>query len=187
MKTLSLLRMVVSSQEGWSDISRTPPSLWGSFLKIVLLPSLLATGMILYAAKYHGNVYAPQVTFDYWVDIALLFLLTSWGSVHAMAWFIHHAVHTKSKPPYADSYRLAAIAPVPIWLSALSLFIPIPLVNIVVAIVGLIASGWLIFHGLDALFEHDDSVRTESLAYTVFTVGALVWALIVALLVMPLV
>ncbi|WP_024301916.1 YIP1 family protein [Pseudogulbenkiania sp. MAI-1] len=186
MKPLSLFRMVVSSKEGWNDIARTHPSPWGAFLKIVLFPSSVAAGMILYAAWFHGDVYAPEVTFGYWAGVAVIFLLTSWGCVHVMAWFIRQAVHTDSRPSYADSYRLAAIAPVPIWLSALSLFVPIPLFNALAAILGLMASGGLIYHGLDALFEHDDSVRTEALAYTVFSVGALVWALIVALLVMPL-
>lgn len=186
MRPLSLFRMVVSSKEGWNDISRTHPSPLGSFLKIVLIPSLVATGMILYAARFHGEVYSTHVTFEYWAGIALLFLLTSWGCVHVMAWFIRYAVHTESRPSYADCYRLAAIAPVPIWLSALSLFAPVPIFNALAAILGLMASGGLIYHGLDALFEHDDSVRTEALAYTVFSVGALVWALIVALLVMPL-
>lgn len=40
--------------------------------------------------------------------------------------------------------------------------------------------------GLRSLYTlHDDSVRTEALAHTVFAVGALVWTLIVAFLAMP--
>jgi len=186
MKPLSLFRMIISSQGEWNDIAQTHSSPGATFLTIMLFPSLVAAGMILYAAGFHGSVYAPEVTFGYWAGVALLFLLTSWGCVHVMAWFIRQAVHTESRPSYANCYRLAAIAPVPIWLSALSLFVPIPAFNALAAILGLMASGGLIYHGLDALFEHDDSVRTEALAYTVFSVGALVWALIVALLVMPL-
>ncbi|MNT59905.1 hypothetical protein D3C72_1974520 [compost metagenome] len=90
------------------------------------------------------------------------------------------------RPPYADCYRLAALAPLPIWLSALSLLVPLPFFNMAIGLLGLLASGLLIYHGLDALFEHEDSVRTESLAYTVFTVGALLWAVLVALIAVPL-
>ena len=70
--------------------------------------------------------------------------------------------------------------------AALTLLVPSPLFNMLAGIAGLLASSGLIFHGLDALFEHDDSIRTLSLTYTIFSVGALVWAMVVGLLVMPL-
>lgn len=186
MRPLSLFRMVTSSTAGWEEIAQKPPALLDVFLKVVLLPSLLASGMVLYAAWFHGAVYGSSVPFSHWLIVALVFQLTSWASVHAMAWFIRMAVHTAARPSYAACYRLAAIAPVPIWLSALSLLVPIPLFNVLATLVGLLASGGLIYHGLDALFEHDSSVRTQELAYTVFSVGVLVWALITAFLVMPL-
>lgn len=186
MRPLSLFHMVTSSKEGWEEISHSHPSLWHLFRTIVLFPSLLASGMVLYAAWFHGAIYGTSVPFRHWIIVSLVFLLTCWGSVHAMAWFIRFAVHTPSRPDYRDCYRLAAIAPVPIWLSALSLFIPVPLFNVLATFIGLLASGGLIYHGLDALFEHDSSIQTQSLAYTVFSVGVLVWALIAAFLVMPL-
>ncbi len=185
MNPLMSVRMLWSSRAGWDALSRTHPSSFRSFVLIVLPLSLLASAMILYAAWFHAGSYGTQAPFSYWQAVALTFLLTCWLSVHAMAQFIRVAVHTRTRPAYADCYRLAAIAPIPIWLSSLSLLVPSPLFNVVAAVLGLLASGGLIFHGLDALFEHDDSVRTEALAHTVFAVGALVWTLIVAFLAMP--
>lgn len=186
MKLLAPVQMVYSSRQGWADLARRHPSIGMTFAKVVLPPSLFAAAMLLYAAHYHGAVYAADVPFTRWLYVAAVFLLLSWLCVHVMAAFIRLAVHADARPAYADCYRLAAIAPVPLWLSAVGLLAPSPLVNAAVALLGLLAAGGLIYHGLDALFEHDDSVQTASLAYTVFSMGALVWALLAALLVLPL-
>jgi hypothetical protein len=178
--------MVTSSNAGWDELSQRKPSLIEQFFRVVFFPSVMAAGMLLYAAWFHGSDYGAQVPFYHWEFIAFVFLTTSWACVHIMAAFIRVSVHSIDKPDYADCYRLAAIAPLPIWMSALSLFVPIPLFNVRSTILGLLASGGFIFHGLVALFEHDSSVRTQSQAYTVFSVGVLVWALIVAILVIPL-
>lgn len=186
MSLLTPVRMMMSSHDGWGELAKSHPSLGASFAKVVLPPSLLGSMMILYAAYFHADVYAPAVPFRHWQYIALLFLLVSWLCVHLMAYVIRLSVHTERRPAYRDCYRLAAIAPLPIWLSALTLLVPSPLFNMLAGVAGLLASSGLIFHGLDALFEHDDSIRTLSLTHTIFSVGALVWAMVVGLLVLPL-
>lgn len=186
MTPLTPLRMLLSSHHGWDEIAHHHASTARSFFRIVLPASLFAAAMLLYAAYFNGEVYAPQVPLAQWQAVIVLFLLLNWFSVHLMAGFIRMAVHAEARPPYADCYRLAALAPLPIWLSALSLLVPLPFFNMAIGLLGLLASGLLIYHGLDALFEHEDSVRTESLAYTVFTVGALLWAVLVAMIAVPL-
>ncbi|WP_024304564.1 YIP1 family protein [Pseudogulbenkiania sp. MAI-1] len=186
MSLLTPVRMMVSSQDGWDELARSHPSLGASFAKVVLPASLLGSAMILYAAYFHADVYAPAVPFRHWLYIALLFLLVSWLCVSLMAYVIQHAVRSTRPLAYRDCYRLAAIAPLPIWLSALTLMVPSPLFNMLAGVAGLFASAGLILHGLDALFEHDHWVRTLSVTYTVFSVGALVWAMVIGLLVLPL-
>ena len=119
MNPLMSVRMLWSSHAGWDALSHTHPSSFRSFALIVLPLSLLASAMILYAAWFHAGSYGTQAPFSYWQAVALTFLLTCWLSVHAMAQFIRVAVHTRPRPAYADCYRLAAIAPIPIWLSSL--------------------------------------------------------------------
>ncbi|RQO73358.1 DUF1282 domain-containing protein [Aquitalea sp. FJL05] len=186
MSPLSPLRMLWSSGHSWDTLSQSHSSVSASFYRIVLPGSLLGTAMLLFAASYHGNVYAPEVSFTHWLVVSLLFMVTNWLAVPLMAWVIRQSVHAPSRPAFADCYRLAAIAPVPIWLSTLTLLLPLPLFNMACGVIGLLASGMLLYHGLDALFEHDDSVSTQSMAYTVFSVGALVWLFVVALLMTPL-
>lgn len=186
MKLLTPVTMLYSSHEGWDELAQSHPSLLQTFSRLVLPASLLGSAMVLYAARFHGLVYAPSLSFAYWQNIAVLFLLLGWGCTHLMAYVIQHSVHTPARAPYADCYRLAAIAPLPIWLSSLTLFVPNPFFNVLCACAGLLASGALLYHGLDRFFEHDDSVATLSMAYTVFSVGALLWTFAVALLVLPL-
>ena len=186
MSLLTPVRMLMSSEDGWDELARSHPSLAASFGKVVLPASLLSSAMIVYAARFHGEVYAPAVPFRQWCYVALLFLLVSWLCVPLMGYVIQHSVRSTRPLAYRDCYRLAAIAPLPIWLSALTLIVPSPLFNLLAEVAGLFASAGLILHGLEALFEHDHWVRALSITYTVCAVGALVWALVIGLLVLPL-
>ncbi|KJV30659.1 hypothetical protein VI06_07915 [Aquitalea magnusonii] len=180
------LQMIYSSRHGWDQLGQRHPSVLNSFVKIVLPASLFAGGMVLYTATYHADSYAPGVPLQNWQQASLILLLTSWLAVSLMAWVIRQSVHASSRPAFADCYRLAALVPLPIWLSAVSLLLPYPALNVLCALLGLAASAGLLYHGLDAWFEHDDSVHTLSLAYTIFAIGALVWLFVVALLLLPL-
>ncbi|WP_174873138.1 YIP1 family protein [Vogesella oryzae] len=186
MTPLTPFRMLLSSHHGWDELAGRHPDLMHSFMRVVLPASTLCAAMLLYAGHINGHVYSPALSLPGWDMMVLLFWLACWGSVHLMAAFIRKAVHAAARPPYADCYRLAGLTALPIWLSSLGLLLPWPLFNAAVGVLGLVASALLLYHGLDALFEHDDSVRTESLAYTVFSVGALVWSLLVALILLPL-
>lgn len=186
MNLMNAPKMIWSSHEGWPELARQHPSVMATFFKVVLPLSLLPVAMILYAATWHRAVYAPDTTLMNWVWISLVFLVVEWGCVFAMGWLIQ-SVESRDHPlEYRDGFRLAAYAPIPIWLSSLSLFVPSPALNVVVALLGLLASGGLIYHGLDGWFQHDESVTTASRAYTIFSFGALIWALVVAILVVPL-
>ncbi|MFC3627322.1 YIP1 family protein [Vogesella amnigena] len=186
MTPLTPFRMLLSSHHGWDELATRHPGSSRVFARVVLPASTLAAAMLLYAGHVNGPVYAANLAMLRWDVMVLLFWCACWGSVQLMAGFIRMAVHAEARPPYADCYRLAALAALPIWLSSLGLLLPWPLFNAAVGVLGLLASGLLLYHGLDALFEHDDSVRTESLAYTVFSVGALLWSLLVALILLPL-
>lgn len=185
MTPLTPFRMLFSSQHGWEELATRHPGSSRVYSRVVLPASTLAAAMLLYAGHVNGSAYTTDLSTLRWDVMVLLFWCACWGSVHLMAGFIRMSVHAESRPPYADCYRLAALSALPIWLSSIGLLLPWPLFNAAVGALGLLASGLLLYHGLDALFEHDDSVRTESLAYTVFSVGALVWSLLVALILLP--
>ncbi|MEQ6289993.1 YIP1 family protein [Vogesella sp. GCM10023246] len=186
MTPLTPFRMLLSSHHGWDELAHRHPDIVHSFLRVVLPASTLAAAMLLYAGHVNGRAYAADLSLLNWDVMVALFWVACWGSVHLMAGFIRMAVHAEARPAYADCYRLAGLAALPIWLSSLTLLLPWPLFNVAIGVLGLLASGLLLYHGLDALFEHDDSVRTEALAYTVFSVGALVWSVLVALILLPL-
>ncbi|MBI3144761.1 MAG: DUF1282 family protein [Pseudogulbenkiania sp.] len=186
MNLLNAPKMIWSSQDGWPELAKRHPSVMATFFKVVLPLSLLPIAMILYAASWNRSVYAPDTALMDWVWIAAVFLVVEWGCVFAMGGLIQ-SVESRDHPlEYRDGFRLAAYAPIPIWLSALSLFVPSLAFNVAVALLGLLASGGLIYHGLDGWFEHNKSLTTLSRAYTIFSFGALIWALVVSILVVPL-
>ena len=75
MTPLTPLRMLLSSHHGWDEIANHHASTARSFFRIVLPASLFAAAMLLYAAYFNGEVYAPQVPLAQWQAVIVLFLL----------------------------------------------------------------------------------------------------------------
>jgi hypothetical protein len=85
-------------------------------------------------------------------------------------------------PSYEQAFTLAAIAPTPLWLSALALFIPNAWVNGVVVALAWVASAALIYHGVYPLFRLQDESKARVMGSFVLMAGIIAWiALLVVL------
>ena len=78
-------------------------------------------------------------------------------------------------PGYEAAYSLAAIAPVPLWLSALALFVPSLAFNVVVVAAAWLASFALIRHGVRPLLQVDDGQKAHYIANMVTMAGIGAW------------
>src|SRR5690554_5307481 len=78
---------------------------------------------------------------------------------------------------------LAALAPLPLWSSALVLVIPSLLLNALAVLVALGISISLVYHGLQALCQRqDEDVETMAATYTIMAAGVLAWGLLMAII-----
>jgi hypothetical protein len=80
---------------------------------------------------------------------------------------------------------LAAIVPIPLWLSSLVLFHDQPILIMAVVSLGLLASVVLIFRGVQSILKVDEDLVAMDIAYTVTALGLVAWGALVMLGLVP--
>lgn len=191
MSLMSFPRMMVSDSEGWSDVVRMHPTVVKLMLYFVMPMSLIPPLMYAYAQFVHpGVIFAlvePPLSNGEATLVGATFFLVELAMVALMAAYIQELggvadVH----PSYPDAFTLAAIAPTPLWLSALALFVPSLWFNVLVAAAAWVGSVALIRHGVRALFRVSDETKARRLANLVTATGVVVWIGMLLLLLMML-
>lgn len=191
MSLMSLPRMVLSETEGWPDIVRSHPSVTKLLLLFVVPMSLIPPLMYAYAhLAYPGRVtplVEPPLTIPELAVVGVAFFIIELATVALMAVYIQGLGESAGiRPEYAQAYTLAAIAPTPLWLAALSLFVPNVWVNFLVLSVAWVGSAALIRHGIRPLFKLDDEIRARRLANAITAAGVAVWIGLMVVLIMML-
>lgn len=84
---------------------------------------------------------------------------------------------------YAQSYFIAALAPLPLWLSSLVLLIPIIWVNAIVGLAGFLLSSGMIVNGIRAMTrEKGKDTEAMSSAIIVISASLIAWILLLVLI-----
>ncbi|MBK5206386.1 MAG: DUF1282 family protein [Polaromonas sp.] len=179
MNVVQMPKMIFSFHEGWDDLIRVHPSIARLFVLVVFPLSLLPPAMIYYAGGRHGGVFVPGVTPEQWHAAAGIFFLAELLTVPTVAWLIHMVSRMNNvATDYHACFILAAIAPVPLWLSSLTLFVPNLFVGIVVGGLALLCSVGLIYHGVYALFRMRDDLKALQMATVVAGAGLFMWLIL---------
>lgn len=179
MNAVQISKMAVSFHDGWDELIRIHPSIARLFAWLVLPLSVLPPAMIYYAGGRYGDAFVPGVTTAQWHTAAAIFFAAELVTVPAIAWLIHLISKMNDvATDYHVCFTLAAIAPVPLWLSSLTLFIPNLMVGVVVGVLALLCSFGLIYHGVYALFRMRDGFKAFQMASVVCGAGLLMWLLL---------
>ncbi len=143
--------------------------------------------MLLYAGSHHASVYLMDATFSRWQEVALVFLIAELLTVPLMGWILQSiaSVH-KMSVDFKDTFLLAAIVAVPMWLSSLGLAIPNLWAMIGVVVLGFIAAVSLLYRGTYSILKMDEQIEAQSMSFAAFSVGAIVWIMLCAFVVLPL-
>ncbi len=186
MNLLAFPKMIFSFHGTWDELHGQCPPVVRTFFQITLPFSLLSALMIAVAGHWHGAYYAPATPTDRWDIVAALFFIVQLLTVPLMASLIQAIARDKgAAPDYRESYLAAALAPIPLWLSTLSLGVPSIAFAAACGLAGLAASASLLYHGLPALLGIHEELDAQDISYKVFAIGALVWALLVIAVVAP--
>lgn len=184
MSILSLPKMIYS-YEGWPELeSRHLPI--AKFFALVVLPlALLPPAMLYYAGSHYGDLFVAGFAAKPWAVIAGVFYLTEIASVLLMGWLISEMVKWYGlRASVGDSFMLAGIAPIPMWLSSLSLLLPNIAVDAGIALLALAAGCGLLYHGICAFCHTREEVSAAGITQTVMSAGLLCWAFLLVLTVM---
>lgn len=186
MSILQIHKLFASSHEGWDAFARIQASSLKLFVFLVVPFSLIPPLMLEYAGGHIGAAMFPDTSAQAWSTAALFFLIAELITVPLMAWAIKSVANSKGVPcDYHAAFMLAAVAPVPLWLSSLALFFDQIVLIVAIAILGLAASVTLIFRGAESILKVEEGLDAFDIAYVVTALGLSAWALLIMLGLVP--
>lgn len=187
MDTHNLPKMLYSYSEGWTDLIQLHPTVTKLFTLYVMPMSLIPPAMFLYSMLVTpGSVFpelVPHITPFEAITAAVAFYLAELAMVALMGSIIQQMGDVvDKKPPYSESFILAAVAPTPLWLSALALFVPSTWFAGAVVALAWVASAALIYHGVYPLFKLEDKSKSRLMGSFVLTAGVIAWGALLVVL-----
>ncbi len=186
MSLSSLPRMFVSEKEGWSEMVRMHPSVKNLLMYLVVPMSLLPALMYAFAElAYPGAIFPklePSLSLTEALAVGACFLLAEVLMVALMGVFIQQMSESvDAASSYEHAFALAAIAPIPLWLSSLALFVPNLWVNVLAVAIAWVGCVALIRHGVRPLLGLHDEMQAHKMANMLTFIGIVAW---IALMVM---
>lgn len=172
--------MLISETEGWSDIQRSHPQARSLLFGVVMPLSIIPPAMVAFAERvYPGAVFPlsmPAMTGGELLASGIVLFAVQLAMVSFMAMLIQRmAIGQDHDPGYDNAYTLAAIAPVPLWLSSLALLVPSLTVNLLIVAAAWLASAALIRHGVRPMLKVNDARKAHYIANLVTAAGVMAW------------
>lgn len=182
MKLMSLPQMAVTSREGWPELIAEHPSVGRTFAFIVLPLALLPPAMLYFAGTHYGDELVPGFAAKPWAVLAAVFFFAEILTYIWMGWFIRQvAASYRVALDARDAYLLAALTPIPMWLSSLGLLVPNLLFCAVIALLGLAAACGMTYQGIHALCRRRESEAAPAIVHTVLGAGLAAWGILLAI------
>jgi hypothetical protein len=182
MNLISLSKLPFSTEQGWPELEKIHPGLLKVFAFIVLPLSLLPPAMLYYAGTHYPESFLKGAAGNAWGDIAVVFFLAEMLTFLGMGWLIKQVADSnRLKIDRHDAYLLAAIAPIPLWLSSLGLLVPSLAFNAALSLVALGLSCGVIYHGIEGLCLMCEEVTAAAIVQTVIGAGLAAWALLLVM------
>lgn len=185
MSLISISKLPLSAEQGWPELAKSHPGLLKVFALLVLPLSLLPPAMLYFAGTHYPEMFLNRGGVTAWADFAVIFFLAEMGTFLAMGWLIKQVSEANALTiDYHDAYLLAAIAPVPLWLSSLGLLVPSLAFNAVLSLVAMGISCGLIYHGVEGLCRTREGVTAAGIVQIVIGAGLIGWALLLLTVIM---
>ena len=180
MTLTDLPKMLISETHGWRDIDQMHPSVTRLLLAVAGPLSLLPPLMYFYASTAHpGAIFpmlAPALGMGEAFVVGGVFFLVELAMVFMMADVIRQIARTmETKHTYAQCFSLAAIAPVPLWLTSMMLFIPSMAFNVLMLAIAWIGTAALIRHGVRTLLHVADESAAHRMSNRITFAGVAAW------------
>lgn len=178
--------MLFSETAGWTEVDRSHHDHRWYFSRLVMPMSLLPPILYAYAETFHpGAIFPLSVPALSLAQLAIsgaIFFGVQLLMVSYMAMLIQRMSMARDHDPgYDGAYALAAIAPTPLWLGSLAMFVPSLDFNLVIAALAIIASIALIRHGVRPLLHIADVKVAHYVANVVTISGIAAWIVLLVI------
>lgn len=169
-----------ATNPAWGGPGRSWTLPAAAFFGLALPLSLLPPAMLVYAAAGHplGSTAADAP----WDRIAVAFFLAEIVAVVGMGWLVKR-IGARYRIDIAsyDAHLLAAVCPVPMWLSSLALLVGNLAISLVIGLAGLWLSEVLAYRRSRALCQGKEEAVATGFAASVVSAGLVAWALLLML------
>lgn len=187
MNLLNFTKMPFSFHGGWDTVSGVHPSTLRTFFFLVLPFSLIPPAALLYAGSYHPSIFWVSAPYARWAAVAAAFFITELLTVPMMGWLVKKmAADHQIAVDFKDSFLLAAITAVPMWISSLGLLSSEIWIVIAVVALGLLVAASVLYHGTYTILHMEDVTEAQSMTYEIFSFGGIVWVMLCAFIALPL-
>ena len=181
MNILVLLRMLFGSTSVSAELvyrgSTVRNLFWAMSVPLSLLPP---TMIVLLDGPL--SAYLPVLQIRPSVFMASLFFGCEVLSVFLIGWLIKQVASTLGhEVAYADAYLVAAIAPIPLWLSSLGLLVNNPFLNTALPLSALASCCALIYQGAYSLCHVGDRLKAAAVTQVVFGAALILWIMFLPL------
>ena len=180
---ISMIFGLPFSTKGWSELQLKNLSIPQLAWLLVLPMSFVPPVLMYYAGTHYGDSFLPGFASKDWHFITTTLFLAELLTFFVMGWLIHSVLEGHGLTvSYQDTYLLAAIAPLPLWLSSFALLVPSLLFNVLVVGLALVLSIILVYQGCKSLSkESGDALVSMSATYTVIAASLLAWVLLLGI------
>jgi len=185
-------------------VARSQMSATTMFFFYVLPMSLIPPLMLYYAGTAYRDTLLPALTLTssqlqilsgvfFIAELASVFLMA--GAIEFMANTELKLIHTRQKllefpaetpslgitvdapkVEYHDAFMLAAVAPTPLWLAPLFLFIPSFMINVTIGALALLAATLILYYATPVMLKLDEKGEGTLLRYIMIIGGMVAWA-----------
>lgn len=146
MNLLMFPKMLTSHGQGWDWLMRIHPSVSKMYLAYVVPMSLIPPAMLLYAWRTYRTAPLLEISLNQALVLAAVFLLAELVMVPVMGRVLQRIGEVANvNPDYQDTFALAAVAPTPLWLAPVALFVPSVAFNAIVMVLALAGVATLIY------------------------------------------
>tara|TARA_Y100001001_G_C7882049_1_gene265041 strand:+ start:153 stop:734 length:582 start_codon:yes stop_codon:yes gene_type:complete len=183
MTMTQLLSLPFSANGVWRELKGMNLSIPFLAWVIVVPMSFLPPVLLYYAGTHYGDSFINGFADKEWRFITTILFLAELLTFFVMGWLIKAVLDGHQlKIEYPDAYLLAAIAPLPLWLSSLALLVPVLAASVIAVFAGMFLSCALIYQGVRSLCQRtDNDVVAMSATYTVMAASLTAWGILMAM------
>ena len=157
MNPVTLFKLFFRPTQGWLDLLRTQPSIPRLFMLHVIPFSLIPSLSLYLAGVHHSLPLFEALPANKMLLVAASFFVIQLIAVPFMATVLRQLGEVAEiHPSYKEAFILAAVAPTPLWMAPLFLWVPDLRVVLAVFTLAMMAACGIIFYGVPTLFKVKD-------------------------------